>query len=72
MVANGLPLRALRRGFGERAEDHVDHAQDRLGIAADRARRRHAEQVVSGMTNSIGARQPAFAGTSVNRCFSAT
>ena len=31
-----------------------------------------ASKVVAGMTNSMGARQPALAGTSVNRCFSAT
>ena len=35
---------AFRRGLGEGAEDHVDDAQDRLGIAADRARRRYREQ----------------------------
>src|SRR5437762_10879679 len=35
---------ALRRGLRERAEDRVDHAQDRLGVAAHRSRRRDAEQ----------------------------
>ena len=35
---------ALGRGLGERAEHGVDDAQDRLGIAADRLRRRDAEQ----------------------------
>ena len=35
---------ALRRDLGERAEDHVDDAQDGLGVAADRPRRRDAEQ----------------------------
>ena len=44
MVRERAAVGALRRGLGERAEDHVDHAQDGLGVAADRARRRDAEQ----------------------------
>ena len=40
----GAPLRALRRDLGKGAEDHVDDAQNGLGIAADRARLRYAEQ----------------------------
>ena len=36
--AVGLGRRALGRGLGHGAEDHVDHAQDGLGIAAHGAR----------------------------------
>ena len=44
MVANGLPLRALRRSLGEGAENDVDDAKNGLSIAADRAGRRDGEQ----------------------------
>jgi hypothetical protein len=42
--AVGAAVAALRRDLRERLEHHVDHAQDRLGIAADRLRRAGVEQ----------------------------
>ena len=44
MVPNGAAVGALRRGLGDGAEHHADHAQDCLGVAADRLRRLDAEQ----------------------------
>ena len=39
MVRERAAVGALGRRLREGAEDHVDHAQDRLGVAADRPRR---------------------------------